>query len=228
EAKATEEARIAAEKKKAQEEARLAEAERAKSIAKTKGAEEARIAAEKARKIEEEKANQARLAAEKKKAEEEVKTAEAERAKAAAEAKAAADKSKAVEANKSGDEKPIGALAARTPAEQSAQTKPALPSVEELPRLLQTELRRVGCNTGAIDGNWNAAARRSLDLFNKSAGTTFDIKVASLDTLDFVRSKTARICPLICERGYKADGDTCTRITCEPGFEIGDDNSCVK
>jgi Caspase domain len=232
EAKAAEDARLAAEKKKAQEEARLAEAERAKAAAQAKAAEEARLAAEKAQKLEEEKANQARIAAEKTKAEDEAKDAAAGRTKAAAGAKAdkATAETKTAEANKTTNDKAVGPVASLTPAEQSVAPKPApaTPSSEEIVRLLQTELRRVGCNTGAVDGNWNAAAKRSLDLFNKSAGTTFDTKLASLDTLDYVRSKPARICPLICEHGYKADGDICTKISCEPGFEIGDDNSCVK
>jgi uncharacterized caspase-like protein len=232
EAKAAEDARLAAEKKKAREEARLAEAERAKAAAQAKAAEEARLAAEKAQKLEEEKANQARIAAEQTKAEDEAKDAAAGRTKAAAGAKAdkAAAETKTAEANKTTNDKAVGPVASLTPAEQSVAPKPApaTPSSEEIVRLLQTELRRVGCNTGAVDGNWNAAAKRSLDLFNKSAGTTFDTKLASLDTLDYVRSKPARICPLICEHGYKADGDICTKITCEPGFEIGDDNSCVR
>jgi hypothetical protein len=235
-AKAAEEARIAAEKRKAQEETRLAEAQRAKAAAQAKAAEEARIAAEKANKLEEEKANQARIAAAKTKAEDEAKDAAAGRAKAAAEAKSAdearitAENAKTGDANTTGAEKPIGPVATLTPAEPAGETnsKPSEPVAQDIPRLLQTELRRLGCNTGAVDGNWNAAAQRSLDLFNKSAGTTFDTKVASLDTLDFLRSKTARICPLICEHGYKASGDICTKITCEPGFEIGGDNSCVR
>jgi uncharacterized caspase-like protein len=235
-AKAAEDARLAAEKKKAQEEARLAEAERAKAAAQAKAVEEARIAAEKAQKLEEEKANQARITAEKTKAEDEAKDAAAGRTKAVAEAKAdkvaaetkAAAETKTTEANKTTNDKAVGPVASLTPAEQSVAPKPATPSSEEIVRLLQTELRRVGCNTGAVDGNWNAAAKRSLDLFNKSAGTTFDTKLASLDTLDYVRSKPARICPLICEHGYKADGEICSKLTCEPGFEIGDDNNCVR
>ena len=229
-AKAAEDARLAAEKKKTQEEARLAEAERAKAAALAKTVEEARIAAEKAQKLEEEKANQARIAAERTKAEDEAKDAAAGRTKAVAEAKAdkAAAETKTTEANKTTNDKAVGPVASLTPAEQSVAPKSATPSSEEIVRLLQTELRRVGCNTGAVDGNWNTAAKRSLDLFNKSAGTTFDTKLASLDTLDYVRSKPARICPLICEHGYKADGEICSKITCEPGFEIGDDNSCVR
>jgi uncharacterized caspase-like protein len=227
--------RIAAEKKKAQEEAKAAEAERAKAAAQAKAAEEARIAAEKARKLEEEKLNQERIAAEKK-AQEEAKAAEAERAKAAAQAKAAedariaADNAKATEANKASNERPIGALAALTPAEQAGETnsKAIRPTAEDIPRLLQTELHRVGCYNGAIDGDWNVATRKSVGLFNKHASATLDIKVASIDALDIVRGKTARICPLICDHGYKADGDTCTRIICKAGFEVGDDSSCER
>jgi len=89
-------------------------------------------------------------------------------------------------------------------------------------------LRRVGCNTGAVDGNWNAASQRSLDLFNKHAGMKLEVKVASVDALDVVKSKTARVCPLICDHGFKADGDRCTKITCRAGYEVGDDNTCEK
>jgi hypothetical protein len=54
------------------------------------------------------------------------------------------------------------------------------------------------------------------------------VKVASLDTLDAIKAKSARICPLACEQGFKADGERCTKITCGPGYEVGDDNTCEK
>ena len=89
-------------------------------------------------------------------------------------------------------------------------------------------MRRVGCNTGAVDGNWNAASQRSLDLFNKHAGMKLEVKVASVDALDAVKGKATRVCPLICDHGFKADGDRCTKITCRAGYEVGDDNTCEK
>jgi hypothetical protein len=55
-----------------------------------------------------------------------------------------------------------------------------------------------------------------------------DVKVASLDALDAIKSKPARICPLICEHGFKADGERCTKIACRAGYEVGDDNECEK
>ena len=232
-AKAAEQARLAAEKKKAEQEAKLAEAQRAAAAA-----EEARIAAENLRKIEEEKAAQARLA----RIEEEAKTAAA-KAKAAEEARAAqelraaalqkaledarvaeARRAEAAAGNKTQADHPIGQLASLSPADKPDETKPT----DQTPRLLQTELRRLGCYTGSVDGNWNDTTQHSLVLFNKNAGTTLDTKVASLDTLDVLRHRTERVCPLICESGYKADGDTCTRITCKAGYQVGDDNTCER
>jgi hypothetical protein len=89
-------------------------------------------------------------------------------------------------------------------------------------------LRRVGCNTGAVDGNWNAASQRSLDLFNKHTGMKLDVKNASADALDAVKGKTNRVCPLVCDHGFRADGDRCAKITCRAGYEVGDDNTCEK
>jgi hypothetical protein len=144
---------------------------------------------------------------------------EAARVKAAEGAKAAAD-AKAASEKKAKEEK----LAALTPpADKSDQ-----PAAVDLPRSLQAELRRVGCNTGAVDGNWNAAAQKALDLFNKHAGMKLDAKLASADALDAVKGKTTRVCPLICDHGFKADGERCTKITCRAGYELSDDNTCEK
>jgi DNA segregation ATPase FtsK/SpoIIIE-like protein len=232
EAKAAEQARLAAQKKKAEEDAKLADAERAAAAA-----EQARIAAEIARKAEEEKAAQARLA----RIEEETKAATA-RAKAAEEARAAeaaraaalqkaleeaklaeAERAKSAGESKTEADKPVGPVASLSPVDKGDQAKPV-----DIPRLLQTELRRLGCYTGSIDGAWNDATQRSLSLFNKSAGTTLDTKTASLDSLDVLQHRRERVCPLICEHGYKIDGDTCTKIICKAGYEVGDDNSCER
>ena len=137
------------------------------------------------------------------------------------EAKKAAADAKELAAEKKAAREKLAALA--PPADQSDQ-----PKAVDLPRSLQAELRRVGCNTGAVDGNWNAASQRSLDLFNKHAGVKLEAKVASVDALDAVKSKTTRVCPLICDHGFKADGDRCTKITCRAGYEVGDDNTCEK
>jgi hypothetical protein len=199
-------------KKIAAEEARATAAEKARLAEQ----EKARLAAEGAKQTEQARAataakaaEQTRLAAEKAKQAEQEKAAAAEQARVAAE-KAAADKREQFAA--------LPASAARS--EQQA--------VIDLPRAVQVELRRVGCNTGAVDGNWNAASQKALDLFDKHAGMKLDVKAASADALDAVKGKTGRICPLVCDHGFKADGDRCTKIACRTGFRINDDNECEK
>jgi len=97
------------------------------------------------------------------------------------------------------------------------------PPPAEITKSVQAELRRVGCLTGAADGDWNTASQRSLTLFNRYAGTKLDAKVASRDTLDAIKLKPSRVCPLVCEHGFKADGDRCTKISCAEGSFLNDD-----
>jgi uncharacterized caspase-like protein len=195
-------------------------------------AEEARVAAaEKARLAEQEKA---RLAAEGAKHAEQARAAAA--AKAAEEARIAAEKIKQIEQEKAAAAEQARSAAEKATGENKEQVavlspsavRTEQPAAADLPRALQAELRRVGCNTGAVDGNWNAASQKALDLFNKHAGMKLDVKTASADALDAVKGKGARVCPLVCEFGYRADGDRCVKITCRAGFELNDDGACAK
>jgi hypothetical protein len=107
---------------------------------------------------------------------------------------------------------------------------PASPKIDQadITRLLQAHLKRVGCNAGTVDGNWDDNSRKALDLFNKNANTGFDIKLASLDALDAVRDRTDRVCPLICAKGQRADGDRCVQISCGSGYFLNSSGSCEK
>jgi uncharacterized caspase-like protein len=211
--KAAEEARLAAERKKQIEDERLAAVEKAKAAAQAKVAEKAaedeRLAVEKAR-----------LAAEKKKQAEDAKLASAEQAKPK-------DERSKDETPK--DEKPADqAIASLAPGQGNPDAAKSDRPLQDIPRLLQTELRRVGCKTGEVDGEWNASARQALSSFNDNAGTRFDVKLASLDALDAVRARPGRVCPLDCERGYRANGDRCVKITCDSGYVPGPNGSCQK
>jgi hypothetical protein len=217
-AAAAEKARLAE-----QEKARLAaegarQVEQAKAAAAVKAAEDARIAAEKAKQVEKEKAATAEKA---RLAEQEKVRLAAEKAKQAEQEKAAAAEQARLAAEKAAEEKQQQ-LAAVSPAD-----KPERAAVD-LPRALQAELRRVGCNAGTIDGNWSAASQKALDLFNKHSGLKLDVKTASNDALDAVKGKTGRVCPLICENGFRADGDRCVKIACRAGYELNGDGTCEK
>jgi Caspase domain len=98
----------------------------------------------------------------------------------------------------------------------------------DIARKLQLELHRVGCFTAEPDGDWNASSRRALELFNKYSGTSLDTKVASLDAVDAVRGKTARICPLVCARGYHVEGEQCVATVCRTGYAVDEDGDCQR
>ncbi|WP_315756872.1 MULTISPECIES: caspase domain-containing protein [unclassified Bradyrhizobium] len=199
----------------ASEKARATEAERARLVAEgarkdtlakaeaeAKAAEQARIAAEKANQL----AQQQAADAEKKRQEQQLAAADNPRAATSPGAPAAA-------ALQQGPE-----VASLTPPSQPA----------DLAKSVQLELRRVGCLTEDADGDWGSASRRSLSQFNRYAGTKLDTQAASADALQAIKLKQARVCPLVCQHGYKSDGDRCTRVVCAEGSFVNDDNECEK
>ena len=220
---AAEEARLAATEK-----ARLAEQERARLAAEgTQKAQQLKAAEADAR-----AAEQARIAAEKAKQVAQQQAAEAERKRVAAEAPAADKPSEKIAALNVATDRAAGSSAATEKAQADKAANVAAltdgPPPSDIAKSVQTELRRVGCLTGAADGDWNAASQRSLTLFNRHAGTKLDAKVASLDTLDAIKLKSSRVCPLACQHGFEADGDRCSKITCGEGSFLNDDNQCEK
>jgi hypothetical protein len=200
-------------------------------------AEDTRVAAtEKARLAEQERARLAAEGAQKSKqakAEAEAKAAEQARVAAEKAKQVAQDQAAAAEQKRVVDEK-IAADKAPAPApadKDKAVNVAALasgPPQPDVTKSVQSELRRVGCLSGNADGNWSNTSQRSLTQFNRYAGTKLDTKVASIDTLDTIKLKSSRVCPLVCEHGFQADGDRCTKITCAEGSFLNDDNECEK
>lgn len=98
----------------------------------------------------------------------------------------------------------------------------------DIARLLQAHLKRVGCDPGSAEGVWDDKSRNALDRFNASARVSFNTQVASLEALDLVRSKTGRVCPLICGPRQKAENDQCVVVSCEPGYTLLPGGSCER
>lgn len=224
EAKTAEQASIDAERKRASEDAKVAEAERFNAAVQARVDEELRLA-----KV---KADQDTKAAREAKAAEEQARASVEKDKT--------DKYAALESEKAAAEQqtPDG----RNPGSDSTQRLAALPNVtipsdeaakptlssSDIAKSMQIELRRIGCFSGSADGEFTGAFQQSIIRFNKYAGEKLDIKVASLDALEVVKMKSTRICPVSCEHGYRPDGDHCTRVSCGAGEFINGDNECGK
>jgi uncharacterized caspase-like protein len=144
--------------------------------------------------------------------------------------KAAAEAQTQVEQEARDTKQTADKLAALSPAQPppppSAQSPQMAP--EDIARLLQAHLKRVGCDPGNTDGNWDDGSKKALDRFNKNARTKFDLKLASLDALDAVRGRTERVCPLVCPKGQRADGDHCVQASCGKGYILGSSGACEK
>lgn len=178
------------------------------------GAEQAHVAAiDKAKQAEAERDRRAALGAQK-----DAQAKAAADAKAAEQAQLAAQKAKeqAQQQAAAAEQQRVNLAAAApnaAPASTASSAGTAVASLTpavaaaDLNRSVQTELGRVGCFSGTADCNWTTSSQRSLSQFNRYAGTKLDVKMASTDALDTVKAKPSRVCPLVCEHGFKADGD---------------------
>jgi hypothetical protein len=108
-----------------------------------------------------------------------------------------------------------------------AQVIPVV-TAQEIARVLQTELQRVGCYPDAIDGVWGRSASGALRRFNQLAGTRLNAQAASADSIATVHERTGRVCPLACGRGQKLEGDHCVAIACQSGFVLSRVGRCVR
>lgn len=91
-------------------------------------------------------------------------------------------------------------------------TKLAALEQKTVTRNVISELQRAGCGPANNDGEWDDAARRSLELFNKHAKTRIDVSAPNTDTLNALKEHDGRVCPLVCARGYRVQGDACVAI----------------
>lgn len=108
--------------------------------------------------------------------------------------------------------------------DQSAAS-PATPSVTkpvetlsgvELGRTIQLELMRLGCGAVRADGQWKASTKEAVRLFNKHARTKLGADEPSMTLMTALREHDDRVCPLQCERGFQARGNTCVAVQREP------------
>ena len=80
----------------------------------------------------------------------------------------------------------------------------------DLARALQTELRRVGCDPGGIDGTWGGNAKGALEQFARLANLSLPpADQPTLAALDAVKGQRGRVCPLVCGVGQIEVNDRC-------------------
>ena len=160
-----------------------------------------------------------------------------QQAEAAATAAAAAKAAKAADASNSTStvqEITVAAL----PQQETVSTEPApaiVPSTssrslspEELATAMQTELNRLGCSVGRVDGDWGNRSRQALRTYSREAG----VDLASLDPdpsiLDRLKQSTGRVCPLTCGRNQELKNGKCIAVRQEAPSKSNEKSNSTK
>jgi hypothetical protein len=86
------------------------------------------------------------------------------------------------------------------------------PPEGDIARNIQLELIRLGCLSGNADGKWGSASRAAVGRFNRYAKATLNSDEPSSDTMNALRENSDRVCPLVCEPGFRAQDDVCVAV----------------
>ncbi len=87
--------------------------------------------------------------------------------------------------------------------------RPALPNSPELVRSAQTQLVRLGCLTGKIDGTLNASTKGALGHYMSIVGQPSDNVTVTEDLVSELNKHATRVCPIECKTGETLQGETC-------------------
>ena len=92
---------------------------------------------------------------------------------------------------------------------EAAKRAAALPNSPELIRSVQTQLIRLGCLTGEVDGTLNPSTKSALGRYMSIEGQPSEnVSVTEALTAELIKHKT-RVCPLECKTGETKQEDTC-------------------
>ncbi len=83
------------------------------------------------------------------------------------------------------------------------------PEPAELIRSVQTELNRVGCSVGRVDGKWGSGSAGALREFASRQGIKLASTNPGAEILERLKATDVRVCPLVCGRGLEEKNGRC-------------------
>jgi hypothetical protein len=92
---------------------------------------------------------------------------------------------------------------------EAAKRAASMPNSPELVRSAQSELIRLGCLTGTVDGTLNAPTKSALGRYLSIGGQPTDNASVTVALVAELNKHTTRVCPLECKSGETRQGDTC-------------------
>ncbi len=100
-------------------------------------------------------------------------------------------------------------------------------SDNDLARLVQTELARVGCYGQRVDGIWGPNSRRAATRFASLANVELDVAAPSRALFSAVKEQEDRVCPLECGARYEIKNGSCVLKACPSGERLTSNGTCV-
>jgi hypothetical protein len=124
-------------------------------------------------------------------------------------------------------------VAALPPSGAAMPVPPLQSATPDLARAMQTELQRVGCYQGTVDGNWGGRTKAALEQFASRTKANLSTDAPSQAALDAVKARQERICPLVCGTGTAEANGKCvarpvTRDRAVPKAAGGDKQAPAK
>jgi hypothetical protein len=92
---------------------------------------------------------------------------------------------------------------------ESAKRAASLPNSPELVRSAQTQLVRLGCMSGKIDGTLNAPTKSALAHYLTIGGQPSDNASVTEALVTELTKHATRVCPIECKSGETLKGETC-------------------
>jgi len=92
---------------------------------------------------------------------------------------------------------------------EAARRAAAMPNSPELVRQAQTELVRLGCLTGKIDGTLGAPTKSALGRYMTIEGQPSNNVSVTGELITELAKHTTRVCPIECKSGETLKGETC-------------------
>jgi hypothetical protein len=92
---------------------------------------------------------------------------------------------------------------------EAAKRAAAMPNSPELVRSAQTELARLGCFAGKIDGALNAPTTAALGRYLSIEGQPSENVSVTTKLVEELAKHITRVCPLQCKSGETLKGETC-------------------